>query len=97
MKKRKTRPVDEIDQVFEKLGKKVKRAELNGGGEPAAKKAEKEEGQQETKSKKDGEKKKKRRKEEGEGEARDKGLDDVLGAIKAAPKDEKKHHHKRKV
>lgn len=83
-RKRKDRPVDEIDQLFEaKLGKKVKKAELSNA--PAKVDQDSEEH-----AKKE---KKKHRKDKGE--AADKGLDAVLGAIKAAPKEEKRHHKKK--
>lgn len=81
--KRKARPDNEIDQLFEeKLGKKVKRAELKT---EAPMKAPEAEGDRQEKTK--------RRKIGGT----DKGLEDVLGAIKAAPKDEKRHHKKKKA
>lgn len=84
-KKRKARPDDEIDQVFETLGKKVKRAELKTGDTDAAAKAE---------PVKERKKEKKRRRDD-DG-AKDRGLEDILGAIRAAPKDEKRHKHKKK-
>lgn len=82
-KKRKTRPEDEIDQLFEqKLGKKVKKAELKTE-EPSQLEAV--------------EVKKERKRHKKDGEAKDRELEDVLGAIKAAPKDEKRHHKKKKT
>lgn len=84
-KKRKVRADNEIDQLFEeKLGKKVKKAGLGGDAtsQPAAPKV-------------DGTKDKKRRK--GEDEGKDKDLKDILGAIKAAPKDDKSHKRKKKA
>ena len=84
-KKRKARPTDEIDEVFETLGKKVKRAEL---------KADEVDAPAKTDTAKEAKKEKKRRKRDDD--AKDKELEDVLGAIKAAPKDEKRHKHKKK-
>ncbi len=76
--------MDEIDQLFEaKLGKKVKKAELSNA--PAKVDQDSEEHAKNEK--------KKHRKDKGE--AADKGLDAVLGAIKAAPKEEKRHHKKK--
>ncbi|KAI0786442.1 armadillo-type protein [Abortiporus biennis] len=84
-RKRKHPAEDEIDQLFDTaIGKKVKRADLssNVNEEP-------ESAQAKSKSKKD-----KRDVEPEEGV--DKSLHDVLGAIKAAPKNEDKGHKKRK-
>ena len=87
-KKRKERPGDEIDQLFEdKLGKKVKKGELKMETPVKAPEVE------EKHEKKERREKKKRR---GEGDDA-KVLQDVLGAIKAAPKDDKRHHKKKKA
>ncbi|KAF7792114.1 hypothetical protein EIP86_003144 [Pleurotus ostreatoroseus] len=85
-RKRKVRPADEIDQLFEeKLGKKVKKAELKSDAPVKTDKG----------SERDLKKKKKKRRKD-EGKEADKGLDVVLGAIKAAPKTEEKRRHKKK-
>ena len=86
-KKRKARVEDEIDQLFEeKLGKKVKKAGL--GVDASAPSAPKVNQKVEVKEKK-------RRKHDAAAEDRD--LQDVLGAIKAAPKDDKSHKRKKKA
>ncbi|KAF9040737.1 armadillo-type protein [Panaeolus papilionaceus] len=89
-KKRKIRPEDEIEALFnEKLGKKVKRAALEDTSSP--KKATSESAptaEDIKKSKKD----RKRAKEEGKG---DKELEQILGAIRAAPKSEGPGHKKK--
>ncbi|CDO74124.1 hypothetical protein BN946_scf185043.g174 [Trametes cinnabarina] len=95
--RRKGQPQDEIDALFDAtLGKKVKKAELASAAKEVAEtrndivekakevkeKSEKEKGKSKSKSKK------RKEREEGE-EAVDKDLMDVLGAIRAAPKDDK--------
>ncbi|PPR04002.1 hypothetical protein CVT24_010495 [Panaeolus cyanescens] len=82
-KKRKNRPEDEIDALFnEKLGKKVKRAALEDTTSPQKASAESiAAAEVSKKSKKD----RKKAKEDGSG---DKELEQILGAIRAAPKSE---------
>lgn len=83
-RKRKVRMADEIDQLFEeKLGKKTKRAGLND--DPTVKAAAK------SGDDRSGEKRKRR-----DNVAEDNGLEEVLGAIKAAPKDKSGHRSKKK-
>ncbi|GJE84753.1 nucleolar protein 9 [Phanerochaete sordida] len=88
-KKRKGRPEDEIDALFEqKLGKKVKKAGLAPDAPPAPAAAAPQDGT------KDGKERKRKKGDEGE---KDKDLTDILGAIKAAPKGEdKSRKHKKK-
>ncbi|GBE79200.1 Nucleolar protein [Sparassis crispa] len=81
-RKRKARPEDEIDALFDAaLGKKVKKGRLGPTGSVPA------QGQ-------GGEVEQKR---EGQKEQVDKVLKDVLGAIKAAPKEEKGHSRKKRA
>ncbi|KAI0356684.1 ARM repeat-containing protein [Trametes cingulata] len=91
--KRKGQPQDEIDALFDAtLGKKVKKAELASAKaaseETSPQKDKKERNEQEKGEKGKGKSKKRKEREEGEG-AVDKDLKDVLGAIRAAPKDDK--------
>lgn len=88
-RKRKSRPEDEIDQLFEqKLGKKIKKAGLAPETPPPTVALE-----QETQAKDPKERKRKK----GDDDGRDKDLKDILGAIKAAPKGEDKgRKHKKK-
>lgn len=88
-KKRKAQPEDEIEQLFQKkLGKKVKKAVLEAsGGADAQPAIEAKEERSETKERK--------RRKDG-GREKDKGLTDVLSAIKAAPKDDKTRRSKKK-
>jgi nucleolar protein 9 len=89
--KTKKRKGDEIDQLFEeKLGKKVKKAVL-GSEVPTSQAAVSPEEPKERK------KDRKRRKDEDEDGGKDKNLRDILGAIKAAPKDDKSHKRKKKA
>lgn len=75
-RKRKTRHEDEIDEVFGKaIGKKVKRAGLGDGG-TQSKDVKPEEVPE-----------KKRHKKDRDVKSKDETLEDVLGAIKSAPKD----------
>lgn len=85
-KKRKAQPEDEIEQLFqEKLGKKVKKAVLEASGGVDAVEAKEERNEtKERKRRKDGDREK------------DRGLTDVLSAIKAAPKDDKTRRSKKK-
>ncbi|RXW16432.1 hypothetical protein EST38_g9415 [Candolleomyces aberdarensis] len=86
--RKRSKPSDEIDELFDQaLGKKVKKAALEGLDDRPKKSARKEEGDKEEK----GAKGKKGGKDVS-------GLDAVLGAIKAAPKHEEgrpKKKHKR--
>ncbi|KAI0771524.1 ARM repeat-containing protein [Trametes elegans] len=89
---RKAHSQDEIDALFEAtLGKKVKKAELATAnateGDSHRKHEEKEKSEK-------GKSKSKKRKER-DGESEDRSLQDVLGAIRAAPKDDKGHKKKR--
>ncbi|KAI0637703.1 ARM repeat-containing protein [Trametes polyzona] len=101
--KGKGQPQDEIDALFDAtLGKKVKKADLAGAAPPPgpdtgkakSQGAEEEKGAKEPakeKEKEKGEKgkgKSKKRKER-DGDAGDRDLEDVLGAIRAAPKEDK--------
>ncbi|KAH9943000.1 ARM repeat-containing protein [Epithele typhae] len=81
---------DEIDEVFGALGGKVKKAELAARDAQARPSEDGESGEKgEKKSKK-----KRRRDEDGEERGGAAGLEDVLGAIRSAPKEEKKRRHK---
>lgn len=86
-RKRKARPEDEIDELFDKtIGKKIKRAGLRGDekitGQPLK--------TTEMVSTK------KRRKDR-EGQMKDKALEDVIDAIKSAPKDSSDHKKKKRT
>lgn len=85
--KRKARPQDEIDALFDAtLGKKVKKAELAGAedGKEETNATHSKECGDDVKSK--GDRKSRKRKDREEGGA-SKDLEDVLGAIRSAPKD----------
>ena len=84
--KKRAKPSDEIEELFEKsLGKKVRKAALGEGEKPRP--VAKEEGDEERKKSKKGKRDK------------DRELDSVMGAIKSAPKHEDggrpKKKHKR--
>ncbi|KAH9853868.1 ARM repeat-containing protein [Lenzites betulinus] len=99
-RKGKGQPQDEIDALFDAtLGKRVKKAELASAPpvreEPVAEvvdakaKKHRSEGEREKGEKSKGKSKKRKEREEGEGGAEDRDLKDVLGAIRAAPKEDK--------
>ncbi|KAF9004819.1 armadillo-type protein [Cyathus striatus] len=86
-RKRKSHPEDEIDALFDSaLGKRVKKAALGDHVD-----VPKPDAISKTKTEKDEKSKKKERRKD------DDGLQDVLGAIRAAPKDDKSHKKKRKT
>ncbi|OSD01821.1 ARM repeat-containing protein [Trametes coccinea BRFM310] len=89
-------PQDEIDALFDAtLGKKVKKAELaSAAKEVAEPKGDAVEKVKKVKEKSKGKSKKRKEREEGEDEV-DKDLKDVLGAIRAAPKEDKGPKKKR--
>ena len=87
--KRRAQPQDEIDAVFDAtLGKKVKKAELAAPDEDVSAKTKSKDKDRDTDSRKS-EKKKGKRKRDGEEGGANAGLEDVLGAIRAAPKEDK--------
>lgn len=97
--KSKKRKGDEIDQLFEaKLGKKVKKAGLGpdvAPSQPAS--VPKEEANETVKDGKEAKEKKRRKRDQGDLNGKDNDLKDILGAIKAAPKDDKSHKRKKRM
>ncbi|KAI0829359.1 ARM repeat-containing protein [Trametes gibbosa] len=100
----KGQPQDEIDALFDAtLGKKIKKAELASAAQvpervSTEEKAKRHSGEGREKSEKGkGKSKKRKERDEGEGTVEDRDLKDVLGAIRAAPKEDKGPKKKRRA